>query len=454
MEKFLVSELLDVFDGQLEQEGTVPFITSASIDSRTIAPGGLYIPIIGESMDGHQFIQNAIDNGAVAVLTQQPDCTAPEEITVIRVDSTKDALQALGRANRHRYHIPVVAVTGSSGKTTTKDVIAAVLSQKCKTMKTQGNYNNQLGVPQTLFQLDGSYGAAVVEMGMDHLGDIRETIDEVTPHYAVITNIGTAHLEFLKTQENILKAKMEILETMGEGDYAILNGDDPYLNRISETPYRIIRIGIDSDALDYRAENIESSSEGVRFTLDGEAYHFRFPGIHNVYNAMAAIVIAKDLELSQAQIQGGFDAFVPSGNRMKVETIGGITYIDDSYNANPDSMRAASNTLRAMGEEKGRCIAVIGDMLEMGETGWELHRKVGETVGEIADILIAVGDLAKAYVQGASGKLPAEAIHHCEDAVDAALMLKNIAAPGDTVLIKASHGVHLEKIMESVKEED
>lgn len=165
----------------------------------------------------------------MAVLTQKSGAEVPEQVTLIAVESTKTALQALGGANRRRYDIPVVVVTGSSGKTTTKDVIASVLSQKFLTMKTQGNLNNQLGIPQTLLQLDGHYQAAVVETGMDHLGDIRETIGTILPHFAVITNIGTAHLEFLKTRENILKAKMESLETLGASDYAVLNGDDPYL---------------------------------------------------------------------------------------------------------------------------------------------------------------------------------------------------------------------------------
>ena len=454
MEKFLISELVEVLDGKLEQRGKHEAVVSVSIDSRKVTEGGLYVPIIGENMDGHRFVGNAVENGAFAVLTQENLEDISEDVAVIHVESTKKALQDLGKANRLRYTIPVVAVTGSSGKTTTKDVIASVLSQKYKTMKTQGNFNNQLGVPQTLFQLDPTYEAAVVEMGMDHLGDIRENIEGVVPHYGVITNIGTAHLEYLKTQDNILKAKMEIFETRGKDDIAILNGDDPYLNNIKYVPYQIIRFGIKGENLDYQAKDIQSSSNGVEFTLNEEKYHFRFPGIHNVYNATAAIIIAKDLGLTYEEIQKGFDAFIPSGNRMKMEVLDNVTYIDDSYNANPDSVRAAANTMAALKKDNGRCIAVIGDMLEMGETGWDLHYQVGQYISSLADKIIGVGDLAQAYIEGASEKMDDADLFYCGTPEEAAEYLKKSVCSGDVVLIKASHGVQLDKIMNILKGEN
>ncbi len=355
MDRFSVEELVHITKGTILKKGRVPFIVGAAIDSRAVKADELYIPIVGESLDGHRFIPGAVSNGASVVLTEQGDVELPEDTTVILVDSTVEALKSLGAANRSRCDIPVVSVTGSSGKTTTKDVIASVLSQSYKTMKTQGNYNNQLGIPQTLFQLDSSHEAAVVEMGMDHLGDLHQSIGEVLPHYAVITNVGTAHLEYLKTQENILKAKMETLETLTAEDYAIINGDDPYLSTISNKAYHIIRVGIEAADLDFRATDISSSARGLSFVVQGETYRFAYPGIHNVYNALAAIWIAKDLKMTAGEIQAGLDAFVPSGNRMKLATIDDITYIDDSYNANTDAMRAAINVLVDMGETAEPC---------------------------------------------------------------------------------------------------
>lgn len=455
MDSFTIDEIKSAVKGEILQLGIGKAVHGVSIDSRKVTEHDLYIPIIGEKLDGHQFILNAVEHGATAILTMKREIDAPKDISVIYVNDTVKAIQDLARYHRLRYDIPVVAVTGSSGKTTTKDVIASVLSQKYVTMKTQGNYNNYLGVPQTILQLDDQFEAAVVETGMGRMGEIAETIDEIMPHYVVITNIGTAHLEFLKTRDNILKAKTEALLTLSKDDIAILNGDDPYLNKISNQVFTIKRIGIDAEeqSLALKAKKIFTDAKGVHFSVSGEEYCFRFPGKHNVYNCMAAILIGKDLGMTAEEIQKGFDAFVPSGNRMKIDIINEITYIDDSYNANPDAMRAAVNTMMEMGKDAGKRIVVLGDMLEMGENALELHREVGMYLNEKADVLIAVGPLSEAYIAGAETASNTIQCYHCQDAFSAEEKLRAVAEPKDIVLIKASNGIGLNAIMKKIKGE-
>ena len=452
MKKYSIEALAKIVDGKIIQQGEEEIIASLKIDSRKIENKDLYVPIIGERLNGHQFIENAIDNGACFVLTEE-DVNLSKKIGVIKVESTVKALQAIAKDCREQQNLEVIAVTGSSGKTTTKDIIASVLSQKYKTMKTQGNLNNYLGIPLTLLQLDGSQNAAVVEMSMDHLGDIRENIHNVRPHFAVITNIGTAHLEFLKTRENILKAKMEIFETLQIDDYAIINGDDPYLQKITDKPYQIVKIGIDSDNLDMKAEEVISSAEGINFKVNGESYHFNYPGKHNVYNSLAAIYIAKKMGLSHKEIQQGLLEFVPSGNRMKISTINNTTYIDDSYNANPDAMLAALNVLGDLGKGK-RKIAILGDMLEMGESGRIAHLNIGENAAQKIDILISVGELGKFYAEGATSNMAKENIFVTKDVDEALDVIKKIVQSDDVVLIKASNGIGLRKIVEVLQGEN
>lgn len=455
MEKFSIDEICTAVDGQVIKKGKAGSISGAEIDSRKVENGDLYIPIVGENNDGHDFIPSAVKNGAAAVLTDRnhhPSETG--DAWVIEVKSTFDAMKAAAAANRKKSGVDIVAVTGSAGKTTTKDLIASVLSVKFRTQKTQGNFNNEYGVPLTLFQLTGDDEKAVVEMGMNHMGEISRSVWEVLPHIGVITNIGSAHLENLGSRDNILKAKMEIFEKMDEGDIALVNGDNPYLRKIQNQKYQVRRIGIDNDDVDLKAEAVETGEKGVAFTADGHRYTFRFPGIHNVYNCLTAVWIGRYYGLTPEEIQRGLSEFVPSGSRMKAVEIGNALFYDDSYNANPESMKAAVNTLTDLTKNKaGRKIAVLGDMLEIGESAGQRHYEVGRYAGKNLDAVIAVGPLSKKTAEGAEAELSRNQVFHVDTPEEAAALLKKDLKDSDTVLLKASHSLGLSKIIEILKGE-
>lgn len=453
MEKVSLEQLVKITEGRLIQTGITDWISGAAIDSRKIEKNDLFIPIKGEKVDGHRFIKIAAEKGCSTSFTETEALDFPEGISVVLVESCLEAMKALAKYNRERYDIPVIAITGSSGKTTTKDLIASVLSQKYNTLKTQGNFNNEYGIPQTLFNLQPEHEIAVIEMGMDHLNDIRKSIGEVRPHIGVITNIGTAHIEILKTQDNILAAKKEIFETMVAGDIALLNGDDVYLNKIKEDeePFSVVRVGIKGEDLSLKAEQVDSSAKGIRFEADGEHFHFAYPGIHNVYNCLTAIWLGRYYQMTHEEIQRGLDAFKPSGNRMDIVKVRETTVINDSYNANPDAMKAALDMLWDMGKSSRR-LAVLGDMLEMGEMAESGHLEIGAYAAEKADVLIAVGPESKAYIKGAGASLADERCFWTADAEGAGELLRKLMAPGDVILIKASRGVHLEKTLEMIQE--
>ena len=449
MEKINFEKLLEITGGKVLQQDTAAAVTGVVIDSRKAGAGDLFVPIVGERVDGHDFIGNAAAQGCPVTLTEREDLDFPWNITVILVSSCLEAMKAIAKYNRLRCKAVVTAVTGSSGKTTTKDLVAAVLSEKFKTLKTQGNFNNEYGIPQTLYNLEPDHEMAVIEMGMDHRGEIRASIDEVRPHLALITNIGTAHLEILGTRDNILAAKSEIFETMGEGDVALLNGDDAYLNKIDAqaVPYRIVRVGIDGSGLDLRAEAVTSGADGVSFRTENRRWHFRYPGIHNVYNSLMAIWAGRFYGLTDAEIQAGLDHFVPSGNRMELHEKNGIKIINDAYNANPAAMRAALDMLWDMGAGAKRKIAVLGDMLEMGVSERDGHLEIGRYAAEKADVIVGVGPLSKLYLEGAAGGIIQENLHWTPDAEAAGALLLKLAEPGDAVLLKASRGIALERAL-------
>ena len=454
MEKFSVEEVIKVTHGRLTRQGKDPWIRNVRIDSRKVMPGDLYIPIVGANNDGHRFIGSAVQNGAAAVLADTDHQDVPAgDFSVIEVEDTLEALKQMAGANRARYDIPVIVVTGSSGKTTTKDVVTAVLSQKFNTMKTQGNFNNEYGIPQTLFQMGADTEAAVIEMGMNHMGEIARSIWEVRPHIGIITNIGSAHLENMKTKDNTLLSKKQIFSLMGPEDFALLNGDDPYLQKIKDETYQIVRVGLEADNLDLKAVNVKTGKDGIAFEVDGEAFHFNYPGIHNVYNCLMAIWIGRCYGMDRDAIQRGLDAFVPSGSRMKPVDVAGCRFIDDSYNANPESMKAALNTVADWNDGKGRVIAVLGDMLEIGDGTEKRHFETGCYAAAKADGVVAVGELSRHLAAGARTGLPAEKVWHADDAAGAGKILTEILESGDTVLIKASHGMELHRAVDVFQED-
>ncbi|MEO1815393.1 MAG: UDP-N-acetylmuramoyl-tripeptide--D-alanyl-D-alanine ligase [Acetobacterium sp.] len=454
MESISIDEILHITQGELLQGNQSLAITNVAIDSRKIKNNDLYVPIIGETNNGHDYITQAYSNGGRVCLTEERNRSFPAEMTVIYVASTLAAMKALAGFNRHRYNIPVIAITGSSGKTTTKDLVASVLSQKYHTLKTEGNLNNEYGIPQTLFNLGPDHQIAVIEMGMDHLGDISKSIQLVEPDISVITNVGLSHIERLKTQENIYLAKKEILQTLSSEGIAYVNGDDEFLKRITaeKKPYQVKTFGLQG-AHTVTARNYTSSQTGLEIQVEwerrNEVFTFNYPGSHNVYNCLVAIGLGYFYEMTQPEIQKGLDAFVPSSNRMDIFTIGAIKVINDSYNANPDAMRATLDVLATLGRDYKRKIAILGDMLEMGEYGPAAHLEVGRYARDKADILIGVGELGRSICQGYEN---AGTVYQVTDALAAGACLKEIIQPADIILIKASRGMGLERVIDFIKE--
>ena len=454
MESISIDEILHITRGELLQGNRSLAITNVAIDSRKIKNNYLYVPIVGETNNGHDYITQAYSNGGQVCLTEERNRSFPAEMTVVYVASTLAAMKALAGFNRQRYNIPVIAITGSSGKTTTKDLVAAVLSQKYHTLKTEGNFNNEYGIPQTLFNLGPDHQIAVIEMGMDHLGDISKSIQLVKPDISVITNIGLSHIERLKTQENISLAKKEILQTLSSEGIAYVNGDDEFLKKIAveKTTYQVKTFGLQG-AQTVTARNYTSTPAGLEIEVEWEqrkeVFTFNYPGAHNVYNCLVAIGLGYFYDMTQAEIQKGLDAFVPSGNRMDIFTLGSIKVINDSYNANPDAMRATLDVLATLGRDYRRKIAVLGDMLEMGEYGPAAHLEVGRYARDKADILIGVGELGWSICQGYEN---AGTVYQVTDALAAGVCLKEIIQPADIILIKGSRGVGLERVIDFIKE--
>jgi UDP-N-acetylmuramoyl-tripeptide--D-alanyl-D-alanine ligase len=454
MESISIDEILHITQGELLQGTRSLAITNVAIDSRKIKNNDLYVPIIGETNNGHDYITQACSNGGKVCLTEERNRSFPAEMTVIYVASTLAAMKALAGFNRHRYNIPVIAITGSSGKTTTKDLVASVLSQKYHTLKTEGNLNNEYGIPQTLFNLGPDHQIAVIEMGMDHLGDISKSIQLVEPDISVITNVGLSHIERLKTQENIYLAKKEILQTLSSEGIAYVNGDDEFLKKITaeKAPYQVKTFGLQG-AHTITARNYTSRQTGLEIQVEweqrNEVFTFNYPGAHNVYNCLVAIGLGYFYEMTQPEIQKGLDAFVPSSNRMDIFTIGEIKVINDSYNANPDAMRASLDVLTTLGRDYKRKIAILGDMLEMGEFGPAAHLEVGRYARDKADILIGVGELGQSICLGYEN---AGQVYHVSDALAAGTCLKEIIQSEDIILIKASRGMGLERVIDFIKE--
>ena len=404
MRRLTVSELLTATGGTLLAGGVSAAVTSVSTDSRKAGEGALFIPLTGERFDGHDYIDKALALGAAGCLcARTPAAFLPDKF-YIAVPDTRLALKALASWYRGQFNIPVVQITGSVGKTTTKEMIASVVSQRYRTLKTAENFNNDIGTPLTLLGLDDTYEAAVIETGMDHFGEIRYLGEMVRPHIAVITNIGDAHIEFLGSREGILKAKSEIFE------------------------------------------NLDADGIACTVTTARAAYHLRIPapGRHMIYAASLAAAVGEELGLSVPEIERGVALYEPAGSRMRVHRLSGDRrLLDDCYNANPQSMSAA---LRVLAASEGKKIAVLGDMKELGELTESAHRAMGELCALLGiDRVIAVGEYAHGIADAAHES--AEWYPDAESAVDAA---RAAFTEGSVLLCKASHSMHLEKIVEEL----
>lgn len=425
-------------------------ITRVSIDSRDVDENTLFFAIKGERFDGHDFINDVAEKGVGAIVSHKKiNANAP----VILVEDTKKALLDFASYYRHSFdNLVVIGLTGSVGKTTTKEMTACVMSQKYKTLKTEGNFNNEIGMPRTIFRLDSSYECAVLEMGMDGFGQISELTNSAHPDCGIITNIGVSHIENLGSRDGILKAKLEILEGMKKGSSLFVNGDNDKLRDLVSNEYKIVKFGIDNEKCDYLATDIKEKDYSTEFVVRWENHSQKViiptVGIHNVYDALSAFAVGIHYGISPESISEGLTDYTPSGMRQRIKEINGITVIEDCYNASPDSQKAGLNTLCKVAN--GRKIAVLGDMLELGNYTETAHRTVGEYAAECRiDELYTFGKSSE-YIADSAKKCGLKNAFSFTDKSEITKALLNDLKKGDTVLFKASRGMKLEEIFEEL----
>ena len=456
-----IKEILQATKGKLIQGNEEEEINEFCRDTRIIKEGDAYIGIKGENFDGNTLWKNAFENGASTVILQGIDFSKEnlekyQNENIIVVEDTIEALADIATYRRMLFgkDFPVIGVTGSVGKTSTKDIIANVVSQKYKTLKTQGNNNNNIGLPFTIFNLKDQE-AAVIEMGMNHFGEISKLTKIAKPTISVITNIGTSHIGNLGSRENILKAKLEILEGMDK-KVLVINNDNDLLHKfyLENKDVEIYTYGIENES-EVTAENIvlnENESEFV-CNIKGEKFNVKVPvgGIHFVYNALCAATVGTLLGLSKEQIENGIKTFELTKKRMDItELKNGVTIINDSYNASFESMQASLKYLSGLNAK--RKIAVLGDMFELGEYSKELHEKVGkEVVKNKIDILVCCGDSAKYIVNMAKKEgMPKEKVFYFDNKEQIEKFIRENAQNGDSVLFKASNGMKFFNIVENL----
>lgn len=452
MDKLSLAEVAQVTGAEVNSDAEI-FFEGVSTDSRKISAGELFVALKGENCNGESFAKDAFKKGAAAVLVSKTAKRIPEGI-VLKVDDTLEAYRQIAGAWRNRFNIPVVAVTGSNGKTTTKDLTAAALDALGHVQKTSGNFNNEVGVPMTLLELNDKHKAAVVEIGMRGLGQIESLAEVVRPTIGIITNVSETHIEILGSIENIAKAKGELVEAIQEGGTIILNADNQYtlaMKNLVRDGVRVLTYSLDKDA-DFIAKNILIGNVSTEFTLSfkGKEYDFEIPmlGRHNVSNALAAIAAGYAVGLTVPEVQRGFSTLTTTKMRYEVIRRDGLTIINDAYNASPASMRAAIKTTAEVYD--GRLIAVLGDMLELGNISERVHRELGaELVENKFDTLITLGELGKFI---AAGALDAglKNIYSFDTHEAAAKKILELVRDGDTILFKASHVMHMEKIIELI----
>lgn len=433
------------FVGEFEEQERV--VSDIKIDSRKVVQGTLFIAIKGERFDGHDFIDLAYNNGAVCVVSEKPLDQAP----YILVESTFGALKDIAEYYRSKQNGKVVAITGSVGKTTAKEMIYSVLSQKYDVLKTQGNFNNEYGLPQTIFNIEEKHDVAVLEMGMNSFGEIHNLSKIARPDVCVIMNIGESHIGNLGSRNGIFKAKCEIFDFMKNDALVVLNGDDDKLITLKDGSQ--VFFGMDTQNDVFVAKVVSADMSGTKLTIDcmGEQMELFIPkpGEYLIYPALAAAAIGKKLGLSKEQIQNGIQNFVPANMRMDIQHINNITIINDVYNACKQSMLAGAGALRYA---KGRTVAIIGDIFELGEFGQSIHYETGAEMGKMGiDKIICVGELAKYMYQGAKENTKGSTHYYL---TKEALFedLDKLILDGDTVFVKASRGMEFENIVDRLKE--
>ncbi len=453
MQSLQVQEIARIVGGVLEGNGgSEGPVSEVCTDSRSIKPGCLFVPLTGEKFDGHDYIPSALDSGAAGCLFSGKTGPRREDRFYIRVEDTRLALKALASDCRGRFGGRVVQITGSVGKTTTKEMIASVLAAKLRVLKTKANFNNDIGVPMTLLDLAPEHEAAVIETGMNHFGEIAYLGEMVRPDVAVISNIGDAHMEFLGSREGILKAKCEILDNLDPAGLIVLNGDDAMLNTVKD-PRRIVRCG-QSEHCGVRISDVEDHGvDGITCTVttsrDVYALNIPTPGEYMAYPAAMAVAVGEEFGLTREEIIAGVEAYRPVGSRMHVLRLSsGRILLDDCYNANPQSVAAALEVLA-----KTAClkkVAVLGDMGELGELTTQAHYNMGMLAAMLGiDLVVAVGRSAELIAEGTTDN--GGVALHFSSSEEALPEIEKQFTAGAALLVKASHAMHFERITEQLQ---
>ena len=450
MKELTLKQIADWCGGKVSARFEHLRVSRMQSDSRKVRSGDLFVALKGAKADGHDFAETAINHGAVAALVSRP---ISEKLPSIEVEDTLRAYGEIAAGYRKLTGVKVVGITGSVGKTTTKEMTASVLEAAYHTAKTEGNHNNNLGLPMTIMDMPENTEVAVLEMGMNHSGEMEYLSDIARPDLAIITNIGTMHIEHLGTREGILQAKLEIMRGMPDDGAGVFNGDEPLLWNIRAIgKHKKYYYGIENHACDVNATDIVELDDGVRFVVHGFGQQFELfvpmLGRHAVYNALAATTVGLLLGVKAEKIQARFSSFHNTGMRQKIYVKNGVTIIEDCYNAGPESTEAALDVLAGI-KTDGRRIAVLGDMLELGNRSAAEHYRIGRLAVGKADLLLTYGEHSVRTLTGAiTGGMNHKNTDHFDTHEDMAHMLKMRVSEGDVVLFKGSRGMRMEKVLQ------
>lgn len=450
MLKLSLDEIVKATKGKLllNNNKEVEYISTSSKD---IKENTLFIPIKGEKYDGHAFLEDAYNNGCRIFLIDKNHEFYKKDISLIEVNDTLLALGSLARFYLDKFNVDLIGVTGSVGKTSTRDIIYSVLNEKYKTLKNELNYNNEIGIPKTLFNLDYSYEKAVIEMGIDKKGDISYFKTIAPLKHAVISNIGLSHIANFKNQEGIFHAKMEIAKDFNKENTLIVNGDDNFLKTLKDKklPYNLLTYGFDKDNTIYCVSyEIVNGKINFKVNFKNKVYDYTIPSIakHNIYNAMSAILIGNLYNLTYEEIKKGLESVSFTEGRLTIINKKDITIINDCYNASLDSIKSALNVLSTF---KTRKVTILGDVLETGSYEEEIHKNIGKSIIGNTDILILVGDSIKyTYDEVIKNNFNKDNIYVFNTYEDVIKNIDNIIKKGDTILLKASHGIKLSNVVE------
>jgi UDP-N-acetylmuramoyl-tripeptide--D-alanyl-D-alanine ligase len=444
---FKIHELTKAAQGRLIKKGKNADVKGISIDSRTIKKGEAFVAIKGDNFNGHDFIETALKKGASCIIAEKkPRHTG--SAAFIKVKDTIKVLGKVARFNRANYNIPVIAITGSNGKTTAKDMIVRVLSSKFKVLGSEGTKNNHIGLPLTLLKLDKTYDIAVLELGTNHFGEIRYLADIASPNIGIITNIGPAHLKYLKDLEGVFKEKRGLITALKSPAIAVLNADDKYLRKeLAKKNNRVFKVSVGiKNKGDFTASSIRYAFKKYRFKVNKRlGFALGALGYYNIYNSLISIAVARIFGMGYREISSALSGFKPPYGRLNIINKKGIRFIDDTYNSNPSSLKQAIDSLKKI-RVKGRKIAVIGDMLELGKESLNIHRKDLNEAAKSCDTLITAGRISSLSLKGF--KLETHNIISCRDSAKAReILFKDIKVNSrDIVLVKGSRRMKMEEV--------